>query len=172
MYARILTLACLGLALSGCATIIEGTTQSVSVNTMPATGAKCKLQSSEGVWYVTTPGSVTVHKTKNNLDVSCAKDGFADASESVAPHFNGATVGNVLAGGLIGAGIDAASGANYTYPDEIDVPMKATAPQTASAPAPDSAHAADAASAATPAAAPSAAAAPAVTPAVASNPAS
>ena len=137
---------------------------------MPATGAKCKLQSSEGIWYVTTPGSVTVHKTKNNLDVSCTKDGFADASQSVEPHFNGATVGNVLAGGLIGVGIDAASGANYTYPDEIDVPMKATAPQMASAPAPDSAPAADAAAAVTPASA--AAAAPAATPAVASSPAS
>jgi len=164
MYIRMLVLACAGLALSGCATIIEGTTQSVSVNTPPAAGAQCKLQSSEGVWYVTTPGSVTVHKTKNNLDVTCTKDGFADASQSVQPHFNGATVGNVLAGGLIGMGVDAASGANYTYPDEINVPMKPSAPSVASNPP---APAADAASApaSSAAAAPSAGAAPAAAPA-------
>lgn len=135
MYSKILALACLGVALSGCATIIKGTTQSLSVATPPTTGAECKLTSSEGTWYVTTPGSVTVHKTKNNLDVSCTKDGFADASTSVPPHFNGATLGNVIAGGLIGVGVDAASGANYTYPDEIDVPMKPSAPATAAAPA-------------------------------------
>jgi hypothetical protein len=136
MFHKVLALACMGVALSGCATLIKGTTQSISVATMPVTGAQCKLQSSEGVWYVTTPGSVTVHKTKNNLDVSCTKEGFADATQSVAPHFNGATMGNVLAGGLIGMGVDAASGANYTYPDEIDVPMAPATPATAtSAPA-------------------------------------
>jgi hypothetical protein len=36
---------------------------------------------------------------------------------------NGATLGNVLAGGVIGIGIDAATGANFNYPDTISVPM-------------------------------------------------
>lgn len=138
MYMRMLVLAGLGLALSGCATIIEGTTQSVSVTSTPATGAKCKLQSGEGVWYVTTPGSVTIHKTKTTLDVSCSKDGFADASKAVRPHFNGATLGNIILGGLIGVGVDAATGADFNYPQAIDVPMKAAdQPATAEkAPAP------------------------------------
>lgn len=158
MYMRMLVLAAAGLALSGCATIIEGTTQSVSVSTAPTVGAKCKLQSSEGVWYVTTPGSVTVHKTKNSLDVTCSKDGFADGSQSVRPHFNGATLGNIILGGLIGAGVDAASGADFNYPAEIDVPMKAAdqtpTAQVAPAEAPTAAPAGAPASAAPQAAAP------------------
>src|SRR3978361_19553 len=56
--------AVLGVALSGCATLVKGTTQSISVATPPVTGATCTLTSSEGTWYITTPGSVTVHQNK------------------------------------------------------------------------------------------------------------
>jgi phosphoketolase len=90
-------------------------------------GANCVLTSTEGTYYVTTPGNVTVHKTKNDLAVVCKRDGYEDAKTSVASHFNGATVGNVIAGGVIGIGIDAATGANYNYPDKFDVPMVAVA---------------------------------------------
>jgi hypothetical protein len=125
-----------GVALSGCATIIKGTTQSISVNTPPVTGAQCTLTSSEGTWYVTTPGSVVVHKTKNDIAAVCKKDGYQDASATIPSHFNGATVGNVLLGGLIGIGVDAASGANYNYPPLTDIPMSAIgAPPPPPAPA-------------------------------------
>jgi hypothetical protein len=119
----IAALAALGTALSGCATIIEGTTQSVAVATQPEIGAHCALANSEGTWYLDTPGNAIVHKTKNDLTITCKKDGFQDASLTVSPHFNGATVGNVLAGGLIGVGVDAATGANFTYPLNVIVPM-------------------------------------------------
>ena len=78
-------LAVAGVALSGCATVIQGTTQSVSVNTPPVAGATCTLTSSEGTWYVTTPGSVTVHKTKNDLMAVCKKDGYQDATATIPP---------------------------------------------------------------------------------------
>jgi uncharacterized protein YceK len=60
-------IAALGVALSGCASIVEGTTQSIAVTSPPTDGAKCVLKSSEGTYYVTTPGNATVHKTKNDL---------------------------------------------------------------------------------------------------------
>src|ERR1700733_1157840 len=119
----IATVAALGGALSGCASIVEGTTQSVAVTSTPEDGAKCTLVNSEGTWYVSTPGNAQVHKTKNDLYVTCKKDGFKDASLTVSPHFNGATLGNVIAGGVIGIGIDAATGANFNYPESISVPM-------------------------------------------------
>ena len=53
----IAALAALGVALSGCASIVEGTTQMVQVSTPPVDGAACTLTSSEGVYTVTTPGS-------------------------------------------------------------------------------------------------------------------
>lgn len=122
--------------LAGCATIIEGTTQSVSVNTTPQDGAKCTLTNSQGTWYITTPGSTTVHKTKNDLTVACTKDGFAGGQTVAQSHFGGATAGNVIAGGVIGIGIDAASGANYYYKSPITVDLGAsTAPAAAAEPA-------------------------------------
>jgi hypothetical protein len=126
-----------GVALSGCATIINGTTQSMSLTTPPAEGAMCELRNTEGTWFVTSPGSVTVHKTKNDLVVTCKKDGYQDASLTVPAEFSAVTVGNVLAGGIIGLGVDAASGANYSYPSVTSVPMiVAEPPATPAAPQP------------------------------------
>jgi len=124
-----------GVALSGCASIVEGTTQSVAVTTPPINGASCSLANSEGTWYLTSPGNATVHKTKNDLKVFCSKAGYQDATVVIPPHFNGATLGNVIAGGVIGIGIDAATGANFNYPENIEDPMTPVATsQTAPAP--------------------------------------
>ncbi len=147
-FVSVAAIAALGFSVSGCASIVEGTTQSIAVTSTPASGANCVLTSSEGTYYVTTPGNVTVHKTKNDLAIVCKHDGYQDASTKISPHFNGATLGNVIAGGVIGVGIDAATGANFNYPEKFDVPMIAVsmpAPTTPEAPA-----------AATPAAAPAA----------------
>lgn len=132
--------AALGFAVSGCATIVQGTTETVSVNTVPEEGASCTLQNSEGTWYVTTPGSTTVHKTKNDLSVDCQKAGFAPGHIVATSHFGGTTAGNILAGGVIGLGIDAASGANYYYDNPISVSLgehatTSAAPSSAKAPA-------------------------------------
>ena len=125
-----------GFALSGCASIVEGTTQSVAITTPPADGARCSLTNSEGTWYVTTPGNAQVHKTKTDLNVTCKRDGYQDASTVVSPHFNGATFGNVIAGGIIGVGVDAATGANFNYPENVSIPMSPLAPAAPTAAAP------------------------------------
>ncbi len=136
-FAALAALVC-AFGLSGCATIIDGTTQPVSVNTTPQDGAKCTLTNSQGTWYVTSPGSTTVHKTKNDLMVTCAKDGFAGGQVLAKSHFGGATAGNVIAGGVIGIGIDAASGANFYYNSPITVDLGAhTSPVAAASPASD-----------------------------------
>jgi len=46
--------------LSGCASIISGANQSVSVNTPGCEAASCELTNSKGTWFVKSPGSVTV----------------------------------------------------------------------------------------------------------------
>ena len=124
--------AALGAALSGCATIVDGTHQSVSIATAPAQGASCTLRNSEGTWYVTSPGSVEVHKTKTDMTVDCTKDGYQPGHMVATSHFGGATFGNIVAGGLIGAGVDAASGANYYYDNPLTIPLgEPTAPKPA-----------------------------------------
>ena len=138
--------AALGLTLSGCATIVQGSTQSVSVTTTPEQGAQCTLKNSEGTWFITSPGSVTVHKTKHDLTVDCVKPGLPDGHAVAVAKFGGTTAGNILAGGVIGLTIDAASGANFYYDSPITVALgptpaasatatPATAPATAAAPA-------------------------------------
>ncbi len=116
-------IAAIGFALSGCATIVDGSKQSVSVSTSPVQGAACTLHNSEGTWYLTSPGSVEVHKTKNDLEVTCTKDGYQPGKQVATSKFGGATFGNILAGGVIGVGIDAASGANYYYDNPLTVPL-------------------------------------------------
>jgi TonB family protein len=140
-----------GVSLSGCATIIEGTTENVSVSTAPEQGAQCTLKNSEGTWFVTTPGSTTVHKTKNDMTIDCTKAGFAPGHLVAASHFGGTTAGNVIAGGVIGIGVDAASGANYHYDSPVTVSLGAATPTANATPAP-----ATSVAAATPAAMPTA----------------
>ncbi len=119
----IAAVAAMGAALSGCATIVDGSSQSMSVSTTPVQGAACTLTNSEGTWYVTSPGSTQVHKTKNDLTVTCTKDGYQPGSQVAVSKFGGATFGNIVAGGGIGALVDAASGANYYYDSPLIVPL-------------------------------------------------
>jgi hypothetical protein len=133
MYTKILALACLGVALSGCATVIKGSTEQVAVSTSPVSGATCELSSSEGEWTVTTPGTANVGLTKHDLEVQCDKPGYQQAKATVPSGFQVWTVGNVLIGGLIGIAIDAGTGAMNEYPHSVDVPMS---PETTGAAAP------------------------------------
>ena len=137
MFVRIAGLIALGFALSACATIVKGTTQSISIKTPPVEGAKCTLVNTEGTWFLTSPGSAVVHKTKNDLRVDCVKEGYENVSATVSPKFNNVTFGNIIAGGLIGVGVDAASGANYQYPPVYELPMIPVVPTAIMQPIPD-----------------------------------
>jgi len=120
------------LPLAGCATVMEGSGQSVSVSTNPA-GALCNVDR-VGTHLGTvssTPGSLHIDKSKNDISVSCTKDGFQPASISQSPKFVGTTFGNVLIGGLIGVVVDAASGANFEYPAEVRLDLAPISPPAA-----------------------------------------
>src|SRR4051812_19743980 len=131
----IAAIAAMGAALSGCATIVDGSSQSVSISTTPVQGAACTLTNSEGTWYLTSPGSTQVHKTKNDMTVTCTKDGYQPGSQVAVSKFGGATFGNLVLGGGVGAIVDAASGANYYYDSPLIVPL-GEAKTASAAPAP------------------------------------
>ncbi len=121
---RLSSLVAVPLLLSGCATIVNGSNQSVTVSTDPP-GASCKLSRQDETLGAVpmTPGSVQVSKSKNDMVVTCDKPGYQTAVISKSPSFGGATFGNIILGGGVGAVVDAASGANYTYPSEVHVAM-------------------------------------------------
>jgi hypothetical protein len=128
-------------SLTGCASIVSGTSQVVSVETMHSSGsvagATCKLENDKGVYYVTTPGTVTVHRAYGDMNVKCEKPGFDTGLATVKSSTKGMMAGNILFGGVIGAGVDAASGAAYDYPALFQVMMgQQQAVQAPAAPAP------------------------------------
>ena len=120
----IVAVAIVGAAVSGCATIIKGPSQNIAINTTPVDGAECTLHNSEGTWRLTTPGKVRVDKTKNDITLTCQKAGYRDSTDTLASGFETWTVGNVLIGGLIGLGIDAATGSINEYPYNYTVQMR------------------------------------------------
>lgn len=115
------------LSLAGCASIVSGTNQVVSVQTTApnrdAGGATCKLENDKGVYYVTTPGTVMVHRAFGDMNVKCEKAGFAPALATFKSTTKAMMAGNILFGGVIGAGVDAASGAAYDYPALLQITM-------------------------------------------------
>lgn len=110
---------------SGCATIVKGTSQSVTVNTDPE-GAVCTLsRGGETVAVINpTPETITVDKNSLAITVLCQKEGFEDNTGTLASESEAMSVmGNMLFGGMIGSAIDAGSGADRRYPPKITLTM-------------------------------------------------
>ncbi|MGH7154811.1 MAG: hypothetical protein ACREF3_12865 [Acetobacteraceae bacterium] len=106
---------------------MDGTNQSLSVDTtsqgQELAGAQCSLTNNKGTWFVTTPGTVTVHRSYDAMNVKCTDTGYAPAITTSNSSTKGMAFGNILFGGLIGAGVDMSTGAAYDYPVLITVPM-------------------------------------------------
>jgi hypothetical protein len=93
----------------GCATIVSGVDQKISVDSVPP-GA---LVSIDGQPKGQTP-LVTKVKRNHRHEVRVHLDGYEDASRVTYQGNNNMVFGNVLIGGLIGLAIDYASGAAYS----------------------------------------------------------
>ena len=113
------------LLLPGCATIMHSNSQSVSIITDPA-GASCNMARDGGIigTVATTPGSARIDKAKADIMVTCRLAGFDATTVKHVSEFGGATFANAIAGGLIGVAVDAISGANFPYPDEVRMIMQ------------------------------------------------
>lgn len=124
-------------AIAGCATITKGTSQSIAIVTPNAPGATCTLTSDAlGSRTVTTPATVAVEKSKDNINVVCKKACFQDGAGVVVSGTEAMTAGNIIAGGVIGLGVDAASGALNKYAAETQIHMTPIPGCGASAPTP------------------------------------
>lgn len=128
MFKRSITLAMTVAALSaltGCASIVSGTNQPVSVHTGPVGGASCQLQNDKGTWYIaSTPSTVVVNRSYNDLHISCHKNGYRPGYKQLVSRTKAMAFGNILFGGAIGAGVDVVDGAAYDYPNNVYVPLR------------------------------------------------
>jgi hypothetical protein len=68
---------------------------------------------------VMTPGQVTLSKGSSALPISCTKQCYVTGASIIPSNTETMAAGNVVFGGLIGLGVDAASGAMNKYPDIV-----------------------------------------------------
>jgi len=120
-------------SLSGCASIISGTSQQIKVVTNPP-GANCELHREGAVIarVYQTPSNTTIQKTKDDITLTCHKDGYQEASYVNHSGIDGATYGNIVLGGAIGWGVDSAIGADNRYDGIVNVSMVPGAAPSAS----------------------------------------
>jgi hypothetical protein len=125
---RALTVSPLLALVVGCASITGTTLQSVSVQTVDkenkeVIASACELTNNKGKWFVTTPGSVNINRSNDNLNVLCQKEGHEPGRASVVSATKGTMFGNIVFGGGIGAVVDHNTGAAYEYPNFFKVQM-------------------------------------------------
>jgi hypothetical protein len=118
---------------TACATITRGTKDTLVIETEPPTadatlsnGLRCK-----------TPCSLKMSRSDNCV-VKIEKEGYEPVEVNVTPQISGAggvgMAGNVLIGGLIGAAVDAGTGAMYDLrpnPIMVKLEKKAVVPERA-----------------------------------------
>lgn len=86
-------------------------------------GATCKVTHAEGTYYVNkTPATIVVNRSNSQLKIYCSygDKGVAMTGESSV---EGMAYANILIGGIIGGGVDMATGAAYEYPQVISHPL-------------------------------------------------
>lgn len=122
-FMRILFVLMLCIVAAGCATITKGTTQTVAIDTPGVPGANCSIQTQSGPRGLITPGSVVLDKGSSPLPITCTKDCYVMGSSIIPSGTETMAAGNVVFGGIIGLGVDAATGAMNKYPDVVTVAM-------------------------------------------------
>lgn len=111
--------------LAGCATITRGSNDVLEIQSTPI-GAK--VTTSNGYQCEATPCAIKMPR-KSEFDVVIEKPGYKTArvhvTHKIADGGGAAMAGNVLVGGIIGAGVDAGTGATLDLiPNPIVVTLE------------------------------------------------
>lgn len=129
----------LSVMLGGCASVTRGTTENISISSTPS-GVEAIVSGMEVPTTCTTPCSVVV-KRSADISITFQKEGYepqivppaGDIQTGGAAGF----AGNLLLGGVIGMGVDAATGAATDHkPNPVIVTMQPSVPPRARPPAP------------------------------------
>lgn len=134
---RVAALGGAALTVGACSTITQGTNQEIYINTTPQ-NASCVLErNGQQISEISsTPGPVTVSKTKHDIIITCQKDGYQTASF----HNNSGWEAGSGAAGIaldviltLGASsaIDSMTGADNKYQPSVNIlmlPVETTKP--------------------------------------------
>lgn len=106
--------------LTGCCSIINGRKQEVPMVSYPS-GAKATAETGASC---TTPCSLELRRNKRHF-ISIEKEGYETAGKNLTRRPSAWLLGNVLLGGVIGLGVDFATGGIYCLrPDEVEVKLE------------------------------------------------
>jgi hypothetical protein len=117
-----------GIALSGCATVFEGTSQEITVVTNPP-AASCvfERQGMQVGTIASTPGTANIRKSKYDVTIKCDKTGYQEAQFLNHSGVSAAIAGNVAADILLTAGlssiVDSADGADNKYDSAVNMTL-------------------------------------------------
>lgn len=107
----IVLLSCVALSATSCASILTGTKDKISFTSQPE-GAKVMHKRIE---KCTTPCTAEINRSLGKQVVIFQKEGFISKEVKLTKTFNPVTLLNILLGGVIGVGIDAATGSLTKY---------------------------------------------------------
>jgi len=105
---------------NGCATIMHGTTQQIEITTDPS-DATLVVDNRESY---RSPAKIAMDR-KDDHTVKIFREGYKRETIEIKGALSWAVVGDFLAGGAIGYGIDAASGAQRRLvPEKVDIRLR------------------------------------------------
>ncbi|AZA83119.1 PEGA domain-containing protein [Chryseobacterium lactis] len=109
-------------SVTSCATIFTGSKDKISFNSSPE-GAKVFHK---GIEKCITPCTAEIPRSLSKQMVTFEKEGFNNKEVKLTKTFNPVTLLNILFGGAIGVGIDAATGSLTKYsPKKYEVELEA-----------------------------------------------
>jgi hypothetical protein len=109
------------LILANCATIMQGTNQSVGISSYPS-GANITI---DNLSHGTTPLTAKLSRKDNHV-VKIELDGYLPYELALSRKVSGWVAGNILFGGLIGLAVDAISGGLYKItPEDVQANLEA-----------------------------------------------
>ena len=115
---------------SACSTVIEGRSQSISIDTFPV-GAKCLVKDNDTILArVQTPATTTIEKSKNDILVECSKEGYITNAKRNKSDVAITSAGNMVFGqfSAIGNMVDSVSGASHKYDSHVFVALQPLPP--------------------------------------------
>ncbi len=124
---RLFLAAAIALPCFGCASVTRGTTENISIASTPA-GATAEISGLDIPTACVTP-CVVVAKRSADITVTINKEGYEPQIIPLTKEIPGSGAagfaGNILAGGLIGMGVDAATGAALDHkPNPVIVTLQ------------------------------------------------
>lgn len=107
------------LLVSGCATMIDHSSQRVSFEAVGATEVSCLAESGKLKYSIQPPQTITLKKSRRDLILDCTAAGNRNKKFLLASEASGWTLTNIGNGIIPGTAYDAETGAMFKYPERV-----------------------------------------------------